>query len=86
MVDNNHHLQVLVVAQAVGFSFLAGILVALRVHYELATLQELVAHVDGGIEIATTIVAQVDNHLLHALFLEFLDGLDHLVVGLGTKA
>ena len=64
----------------------AGAVVALGIDHKLVALQELVAHVDGGIQVAAPVVAQVHDQLGHALLLEALEGVHHLLVGLGTEA
>ena len=52
----------------------------------MPVVQELVAHVDGSIQVTATVVGQIHDELGHALLLEVLEGFHHLLVGLGAEA
>ena len=67
LVDHDDHGQVFIFAITESIGLVARRLEPFGVDDELPTIQELVAHLDGSIEIPSTVVGEVNDDLLHAL-------------------
>ena len=52
---------------------------------EIATLQELVSDIDGSLQIATTILLQIEDQVLHAQRLQLTESCEKLLMGCGAK-
>ena len=55
------------------------------IHDQVATLQELVSDIDGSLQIATTILLQIEDQMLHALRLQLAESFEELLMGRGTE-
>ena len=60
-------------------------LTTIGIDNHISSLQEFVGNIDSGFQIATAILLQVQNHILHALSLKLFDALHKLVISLCPK-
>ena len=84
-VDKHYYLTLTENTAAIGLIFSARHLAAHGIYNQVVTLQELVGDIYSGLEIASAILLEIENKVLHALIAQGFKTLKELLMGSSTK-
>ena len=88
LVDHHHDaiaIQEGLLVVGLGIIIIARCFPPFGIDADLATLQDLVQDIGGGVDIASSIVGKVENQILHTRFLQLMDCLIKFVERLGAE-
>ena len=84
-VNQNNDLTRLEHTIAIGRIFRTRHSPTLCIDDEIAFLQELLGNVDSSLQIASSVLLQVENQVVHPLLAQLIKALEELLMGCGTK-
>ena len=79
-IDEHNDLTFLELAAAIGRVLRSWGLPSLSINNQVTFLQKLVGNIDGSFQIATTILLQIENEVLHTSFPQHIETLDKLTI------